>query len=166
MSAKKIKIVKVDENTTYTDITEGIAVDESPETEPAENPLTENEPEPEPEPKPKPKARAKRVSKPKAVESFEIVPSVEEEPEGEFQVVKPKPKRVAKAKVIKPVPVEETPPVVPPPPEKAPEKPKLTRKPRAKKEEPVAATPTVPVKMSRAAKREELYQSLASSALP
>ena len=74
--------MNVDENTTYTDITDGLVADESPETEPVENPLTENEPEPEPEPKPKPKARAKRVSKPKAVESFEIVPSGEAEPEG------------------------------------------------------------------------------------
>ena len=164
MSTKKIKIVNVDENTTYTDLHDGIVADESPETEPVENPeVTELG---EPEPKPKPKARAKRVSKPEAVEKVEDVPPVEAEPEGEFQVVKPKPKRAAKAKVVEPVPVEETPPVVPPPPEKAPEKPKLTRKPRVKKEEQVAATPTMPVRMSRAAKREELYHSLASNALP
>ena len=94
------------------------------------------------------------------------MPPIEIEPEGEFQVVKPKPKRVAKTKVVEPVPVEETPPVVPPPPEKAPEKAKLTRKPRARTEEQSVAPPTMPVRMSRAAKREELYHSLASSALP
>ena len=162
MSTKKIKIVNVDENTTYTDITDGIVADESPETEPVENLKAEEVGEPEP----KPKARAKRVSKPKAVESVEIVPPVEAEPEGEFQVVKPKPNRAAKTKVVEPVPVEETPPVVPPPPEKAPEKPKLTCKPRVMKEEQPVALPAMPVRMSRAAEREELYHSLASSALP
>ena len=64
---------------------------------------------------------------------------------------------MAKVKVVEP------PPVV----EQLPEKPKAVRKPRVKKEEPVVVVqPTMPVRMSRAAKREELYHSLASHALP
>ena len=163
---KQVKVVNVNDDTTYADIAENIVENDSPETEPIETPKTEEVGEPEP--KPKPKARAKRVSKPKAVESFEVVPPTEIEPEGEFQVIqsKAKPKRAAKVKVVEPTPVAETPPEVPPPPEKAPEKPKLTRKPRVKKEEQPITPPTMPARMSRAAKREELYHSLASNALP
>ena len=161
---KQVKVVNVNDDTTYADIAENIVENDSPETEPIETPKTEEVGEPEP--KPKPKARAKRVSKPKAVENFEVVTPTEIEPEGELQVVKAKPKRAANVKAVEQTPVEETPPEVPPPPENVPEKPKLTRKPRVKKEEQPITPPTMPARMSRAAKREELYHSLASNALP
>ena len=111
----------------------------------------------EPEP-PKPKARAKRTPKPKTLEITDTAVDAEVEPEvpPEIVEVKPKAKRVAKVKTVDP------PVVVEPPPEK----PKAVRKPRVKKEDQSTVQPIMPVRMSRAAKREELYHSLASNALP
>ena len=154
---KKVKAVSVNDDTTYGEITEAVIENESVENEPVEEVVAEEVGEPEP---PKPKARAKRVSKPKVVEQAETVLDVdtEIEPETPQEIVeiKAKPKRVAKVKVV------EQPPVV----EQPVEKPKTVRKPRVKKEEPSIVAPTMPVRMSRAAKREELYHSLASNALP
>jgi hypothetical protein len=140
---KKVKVVNVNDDTTYADIAEAVVENESDENENIEevNTVEVNEPEP-----PKPKARAKRVSKPKALARTETVldADTEIEPETEFVEIKPKPKRVAKVKVVE-QPIE---------------------KPTVKKDEPLYVAPTMPVRMSRAAKREELYHSLASNALP
>lgn len=146
---KKVKVVNVNDDTTYADIAEAVVENESDENENIEevNTVEVNEPEP-----PKPKARAKRVSKPKALARTETVldADTEIEPETEFVEIKPKPKRVAKVKVVESIPVVEQP----------------IEKPRVKKDEPLYVAPTMPVRMSRAAKREELYHSLASNALP
>ena len=114
----------------------------------------------QPEP-PKPKARAKIVSKPEALERTDTIVDVDTaiDPETatpEIVETKPKPKRAATVQII------EQPLVVEPPPEK----PKAVRKPRVKKEKPFIAEPSKPVRMSRVDKREQLYHSLASSALP
>ena len=99
---------------------------------------------------PKPKARATRVSKPKVVE-VEVEKEVEQStPDPE---IKPKPKRVAKVKIVEA-------PIVEPPPET----PKAVRKPRVIKE--ILPQVPLPVRVSRAEKREQLYHNLASNALP
>ena len=151
---RKVKVVNIDEQSTYGDVAEAIV----------ENARAENETVKEEQGDPiiplelsKPKARAKRVAKPKAV--AEDV-AVEPEPAPE-QVVAPKPraKRVPKIKVVElPVIVED--PAV---------KPKAVRKPRVKKEElvvkPNNQVPPFPPRLSRTAAREALYHSLASSGL-
>ena len=88
----------------------------------------------------------------------ETVIDTEIEPEAPPGIVetKPKPKRVAKVKIVEP------PSVV----EQLPEKPKAVRKPRVKKDDQQIVAPTMPVRISRADKREQSYDSLASSALP
>ena len=156
---KQVKVVNVNDETTYADIAENVLETEQIENEPVEEPKTEELGEPEP---PKPKARAKRTPKPKALARTDTVVDVEVEVPPEIVEVKPKAKRVAKVKQVEPPVVVEPPDVVEPPPEK----PKAIRKPRVKKEESPNVQPTMPVRMSRAAKREELYHSLASNALP
>ena len=152
---RKVKVVNIDEHSTYGDVAEAIV----------ENARVENEPYDESKTEPiiplelsKPKARAKRVSKPKAVVEDVVI---EPEPAPE-QVAAPKPraKRAPKVKVVElPVVVEE--PVV---------KPKAVRKPRVVKEELHAQTPNnqvppFPPRLSRTAAREALYHALASGGL-
>ena len=153
---KQVKVASVNDETTYADIAETIF-----ETEPVEEPKTEEVGEPEP---PKPKARAKRTPKPKILERTDTAVDTEVEPEvpPEIVEVKPKAKRAAKVKITEP-PLMIEPPV---------EKPKAVRKPRVKKEpmaEPASGSkmvvPGFPPRLSRTAAREALYQSLASSAL-
>ena len=148
---RKVKVVNIDEQSTYGDVAEAIVMNDRIQNETPEQ-IKGEDPEP-----PKPKARAKRVAKPKAVVE-DIV--VEPEPAPE-QVAAPKPraKRAPKTKVVElPVVVEE--PVV---------KPKAVRKPRVKKEELVVKSnnqvPPFPPRLSRTAAREALYHSLASSGL-
>ena len=147
--AQTIKIVNVNDDSTYADITEAVVENEAEIVEEVE-PVVQTEPE-----VPKPKARAKRVAKPKVVET-EVEPTPEPTtPETE---IKPKPKRVAKVKIVEQLLVVE-PPI---------EKPKAVRKPRAKKETPTQGTqvPGFPPRLTRTAAREALYHSLASGALP
>ena len=153
---KQIKIVNVNDDSTYTDITDAVVENEKEENEPEETPQIEEVVEEVVEPEqPKPKARAKRVAKPKVVAETEI------EPETPPETVAPKPraKRVAKVKIL------EQPMVIEPPIEK----PKAVRKPRVKKEEtqqgPKIVVPGFPPRLSRTAAREALYHSLAASAL-
>ena len=118
---KKVKVVSVNDDTTYADIAEAVIETESVENEPVEEVKTEEVREPEP---PKPKARAKRVSKPKVLEQAETVVDVDTtiEPETstpEIVQIKPKPKRATKVKVAEPTLVVEQPI----------EKPKAVRKP-------------------------------------
>ena len=67
---KKVKVVSVNDDTTYADIAEAVIENESVENEPVEEVKTEEVCEPEP---PKQKARAKRVPQPKVVEQAETV---------------------------------------------------------------------------------------------
>ena len=149
---KQIKIVNVNDDSTYADITDAVVENEKEENEPEETPQIEEVVEPE---QPKPKARAKRVAKPKVVAETEIEP----EAPPETVVPKPRAKRVAKVKIL------EQPMVIEPPIEK----PKAVRKPRVKKEEtqqgPKIVVSGFPPRLSRTAAREALYHSLAASAL-
>ena len=61
---RKVKVVNINDDSTYGDVAEAIVENEKAENETAEESKTEEVAEPEP---PKPKARAKRVPKPKAV---------------------------------------------------------------------------------------------------
>ena len=151
---KKIKTVNVNDDSTYTDITDAVVENELEENEPDETPQTEEVVEPE---QPKPKARAKRVAKPKVLERTDT--EIEPETPPEVVVPKPRAKRVAKVKIVEqPVLIE--PPV---------EKPKAVRKPRVKKDEvqqgPKIVVPGFPPRLTRTAAREALYHSLAASAL-
>ena len=149
---RKVKVVNINEDSTYGDVAEAIV-----ENEVAENEAPEETNTPEVEP-PKPKARAKRTPKPKAVvddTAIEPEPATEEEP-----APKPRAKRTPKAKVIELPPVAEEPI----------EKPKAVRKPRASKQEmhvqqPNNQVPAFPLRLSRTAAREALYHSLASGGL-
>ena len=148
---RKVKVVNIDEQSTYGDVAEAIVESDRAENEPPEQ-IKGEVPEP-----PKPKARAKRVAKPKAVVE-DIVVESEPAPE-QVAPQKPRAKRAPKVKVVElPEVVEE--PVV---------KPKAVRKPRAKKEElavkPNNQVPHFPPRLSRTAAREALYHSLASSGL-
>ena len=152
---RKVKVVNINDDSTYGDVAEAIV----------ENELAENEAPEETEPQtvepPKPKARAKRVPKPKAVaDDTAIEPEPVPEPVAEPVVPKPRAKRAPKAKVV------ELPPVV----EEPIEKPKAVRKPRAPKQEmhvqqPNNQVPPFPPRLSRTAAREALYHSLASGGL-
>ena len=151
---KQIKIVNVNDDSTYTDITDAVVENEKEENEPEETPQTEEVVEPE---QPKPKARAKRVAKPKVLERTDT--EVVEETPPETVVPKPRAKRVAKVKILEqPIVIE--PPV---------EKPKAVRKPLVKKEEapegPKIVVPGFPPRLTRTAAREALYHSLAAGAL-
>ena len=149
---RKVKVVNINEESTYGDVSEAIV-----ENEKKQNEAPEETESPVVEP-PKPKARAKRVPKPKAVvDDTAIEPESAPEPE-----VSPKPraKRTPKAKVV------ELPPVV----EEPVEKPKAVRKPRAPKQEmhvqqPNSQVPRFPPRLSRTAARETLYHALASGGL-
>ena len=148
---RKVKVVNINDDSTYGEVAEAIVENEKAESEPLEETQTE---EVEPEP-PKPKARAKRVPKPKAV-----VDDVPIEIEAEPVAPKPRAKRAPKVKVA------ELPPVV----EEPIEKPKAVRKPRPVKEElhvqqPNNQVPPFPPRLSRTAAREALYHSLASGGL-
>ena len=157
---RKLKIVNINETSTYGDLSEAIVENEKAENEPSEETHLEEVVVPEP---PKPKARAKRVSKPKAVADAIVdvdTPVLVETSTPEPVETKPKAKRVAKVKMIEP------PVVVEPPPEK----PKAVRKPRVKKEKvvdekPNNQVPPFPPRLSRTAAREALYHSLASGGL-
>ena len=146
---RKVKVVNINDASTYGDVAEAITENEKAETEAPEETETQDvEP-------PKPKARAKRVPKPKAV-----VDDVPIEIEPEPVAPKPRAKRAPKVKVA------ELPPVV----EEPIEKPKAVRKPRAVKEElhvhqPNNQVPPFPPRLSRTAAREALYHSLASGGL-
>ncbi len=148
---RKVKLVKINDDSTYGDVAEAIL-----EVEKAENETPDETETQEVEP-PKPKARAKRVPKPKAVVDDT---AVEPEPTPEEAAPKPRAKRAPKAKLIEiPVVVEE--PIV---------KPKAVRKPRVVKEElhvqqPYSQVPPFPPRLSRTAAREALYHSLASGGL-
>jgi len=145
---KKVKVVSVNDDSTYADITDAVIENEEAETTPTEEAV-------EPEP-PAPKVRAKRVPKPK------VVADSTSEPETPPEVVetKPKAKRVAKVKVVEPPLVVE--PMLN-------DKPKAVRKPRVKKEMstsgPSIVVPGFPPRLTRTAAREALYQSPASNAL-
>jgi hypothetical protein len=148
---RKVKVVNINDDSTYGDVAEAIVENEKAENEAPE----ETEPQ-EVEP-PKPKARAKRVPKPKAVVDDT---AVEPEPAPEQVAPKPRAKRAPKVKVA------ELPPVV----EEPIEKPKAVRKPRAPKQEmhvqqPNNQVPPFPPRLSRTAAREALYHSLASGGL-
>ena len=148
---RKVKVVNINEDSSYGDVAEAIVENELAENEaPEETETQEAEPEP-----PKPKARAKRVPKPKAV-----VDDVAIEIEPEQVAPKPRAKRAPKVKVVElPVVVEE--PIV---------KPKAVRKPRVVKEElhvqqPNNQVPPFPPRLNRTAAREALYHALASGGL-
>ena len=148
---RKVKVVNINDDSTYGDVAEAIV-----ENEKAENEASEETEAPVAEP-PKPKARAKRVPKPKAVADDT---AIEPEPVPEPVVPKPRAKRAPKAKVVELVPVVEEPVV----------KPKAVRKPRVVKEElhvqkPVNQVPAFPPRLSRTAAREALYHALASGGL-
>ena len=150
---RKVKVVNINEDSSYGDVAEAIVENEKVENETPEETET---PEAEPEP-PKPKVRAKRAPKLKAV-AEEVV--IEPEPVPEPEVPKPRAKRAPKAKVIELEPVVEEPVV----------KPKAVRKPRVVKEElhvqkPNNQVPAFPPRLSRTATREALYHSLASGGL-
>ena len=143
-----MKVVNINDDSTYGDVAEAIV----------ENELAENEaPETQEVEPPKPKARAKRVPKPKAVADDT---AIEPEPVPEPVVPKPRAKRAPKAKVVELEPEVEEPVV----------KPKAVRKPRVIKEElhvqkPNNQVPAFPPRLSRTAAREALYHSLASGGL-
>ena len=148
---RKVKVLNINDDSTYGDVAEAIV----------ENELAENEASEETEAQtvepPKPKARAKRVPKPKAVADDT---AIEPEPVPEPVVSKPRAKRAPKAKVVELEPVVEEPVV----------KPKAVRKPRVVKEElhvqkPNNQVPAFPPRLSRTAAREALYHSLASGGL-
>ncbi len=147
----KVKVININENSTYGDVAEAIQEHEKEENEPSEETNAEVvEPEPI-----KPKARAKRVPTPKAV-----VDDVASEIEPETVAPKPRAKRAPKVKV------SELPPIV----EEPVEKPKAVRKPRVVPEElhvqkPNNQVPPLPPRLSRTAAREALYHSLASGGL-
>ena len=148
---RKVKVVNINDDSTYGDVAEAIV-----ENEKAENEAPE-ETEPQTVEPPKPKARAKRVPKPKAVVDYVVI---EPEPAPEQVAPKPRAKRAPKAKVA------ELPPVV----EEPIEKPKAVRKPRVIKEElhvqkPNNQVPPFPPRLSRTAAREALYHSRASGGL-
>ena len=107
---RKVKVVNIHDDSTYGDITEAVAENEKIAKETNEETKTEEVGEPEP---PKPKARAKRVSKPKAIERTDTIVDVDTaiEPETSTPVLesKPKPKRAAQVKIIKPPSVVEEP---------------------------------------------------------
>ena len=150
---RKVKVVNINDDSTYGDAAEAIVENEKAKNEPAAETKTEELGEPDP---PKPKARAKRVPKPKAVVDDTLI---EPEPTPEQVEPKPKAKRAPKVKVV------DLPPVV----EESVEKPKAVRKPRVKKEEPVEKTnnqvPPFPPRLGRTAAREALYHSIASGGL-
>ena len=150
---RKVKVVNINDDSTYGDVSEAIVENEKAENEAPEE--TEK-PEVEPEP-PKPKARAKRLPKPKAVVEDVVI---EPEPAPEQVAPKPRAKRAPKVKVVELPPVVEEPVV----------KPKAVRKPRVVKEElhvqqPNNQVPPFPPRLSRTAAREALYHSLASGGL-
>ncbi len=76
---RQIKVVNVNDDTTYADIFEAVVENENNENEPVAEVKTEEVSEP----LPKPKARAKRVSKPKALERTDTVVEVDTEIEPE-----------------------------------------------------------------------------------
>ena len=148
---RKVKVVNINEDSSYGDVAEAIV-----ENELAENEAPEETEAPSVDP-PKPKARAKRVPKPKAVADDT---AIEPEPVPEPVLPKPRAKRAPKAKAVELEPVVEEPVV----------KPKAVRKPRAVKEElhvqkPNNQVPPFPPRLSRTAAREALYHSLASGGL-
>ena len=152
---RKVKVVNINDDSTYGDVAEAIVENEKVENE------TPEETEPQTVEPPKPKARAKRVPKPKAVaDDTAIEPEPVPEPVAEPVVPKPRAKRAPKAKVVELVPVVEEPVV----------KPKAVRKPRVVKEElhvqkPNNQVPAFPPRLSRTAAREALHHSLASGGL-
>ena len=152
---RKVKVLNINDDSTYGDVAEAIVENEKVENENLE------ETEPQTVEPPKPKARAKRVPKPKAVaDDTAIEPEPVPEPVAEPVVPKPRAKRAPKAKVIELAPVVEEPVV----------KPKAVRKPRVVKEElrvqkPNNQVPAFPPRLSRTAAREALYHSLASGGL-
>ena len=152
---RKVKVVNINDDSTYGDVAEAIVENEKAENEECE------EPEPQTVEPPKPKARAKRVPKPKAVaDDTAIEPEPVSEPVVEPVVPKPRAKRAPKAKIVELPPVVEEPVV----------KPKAVRKPRAPKQEmhvqqPNNQVPAFPPRLSRTAAREALYHSLASGGL-
>ena len=148
---RKVKVVNINDDSTYGDVAEAIVEHEKAEIE------TPEETEPQTVEPPKPKARAKRVPKPKAVADDT---AIEPEPAPEQVAPKPRAKRAPKAKIVELPPVVEEPVV----------KPKAVRKPRVIKEElhvqkPNNQVPPFPPRLSRTAAREALYHSLASGGL-
>ena len=148
---RKVKVVNINDDSTYGDVAEAIVENEKAENE------APDETEPQTVEPPKPKARAKRVPKPKAVADDT---AIEPEPVPEPVVPKPRAKRAPKAKVVELVPVVEEPVV----------KPKAVRKPRAVISElhvqkPNNQVPPFPPRLSRTAAREALYHALASGGL-
>ena len=152
---RKVKVLNINDDSTYGDVAEAIIEMKKAENEPP------GETEPQTVEPPKPKARAKRVPKPKAVaDDTAIEPEPVPEPVAEPVVPKPRAQRAAKAKVVELEPVVEEPIV----------KPKAVRKPRAPKQEmhvqqPNNQVPPFPPRLSRTAAREALYHSLASGGL-
>ncbi len=180
---RKAKVSPITEASTYDDIAEAAETADTIPEEEAEvveeikneiEPITETETIPEVKPKAKRISRAKREAPKAPVEQHEVPPAAEREasqapepepepePERETPTApKPKPKRVAKVRVVEQAEVLEVPP----------EKPKVARKPRVAKETQSATgsapiLPVTPVRVSRMAARENLYQFLVASALP
>ena len=147
---RKVKVVNINDDSTYGEVAEAMLENELAENEAPEETETQDvEP-------PKPKARAKRVPKPKAVVEDVVI---EPEPAPEQVAPKPRAKRAPKVKVV------ELPPVV----EEPADKPKAVRKPKVIKQGPVEKpnnqVPPFPPRLSRTAAREALYHSLASGGL-
>ena len=150
---RKVKVVNINDDSTYGDVAEAIVENELAENEASEETETQVvEPEP-PEP-PKPKARAKRVPKPKAA-----VDKISNDPEPTPEEVappKPRAKRTPKAKVIELVPVAEEPVA----------KPKAVRKPRAPKQEMHVQQPNSQVPPFPLALAGLQHERLSTTALP
>ena len=149
---RKVKVVNINDDSTYGEVAEAMLENEAAENEaPEETEAQTVEP-------PKPKARAKRVPKPKAVVDDT---AIEPEPAPEqVDVPKTKAKRTPKVKVVELPPVVEEPVV----------KPKAVRKPRVPKQELHVQqannqVPPFPPRLNRTAAREALYHSLASGGL-
>ena len=178
--ARNAQVSMITEASTYDDIAEAAEEADANHGEEPEIAEIKNEIEPALEIIPEVIPKAKRKSRAKPVEQLETeaepeperetptAPEPQPEPE-ELREAPAAPKPKARAKRASKVKVEELPVVLeatrsatgnPPP-----EKPKAVRKPRIVKEVSLIQ-PTIPVRMSRMAAREKLYQNLASNALP
>ena len=177
---RKAKVIDIkNEATTYGGIAEAVQEDESTLPEETETASDEQEPAPTPAPK----ARAKRIPKAKPLERTDSQMITEPEPEPEPEASpEPAPKAKAKRAALvyrveehnlhkwtsehNRVKIVDSPPVGGEP---AVEKPQVVRKPRQPAVPPdggASQPPVVIARASRAARRDKLYQSLASSALP
>ncbi len=100
---RKVKVVNINDDSTYGDVAEGIVANEKAENEPDEETKTEEVVEPEPT---KRKARAKRVPKPKVVVTDGAIAP---QPATEQVAPTPRAKRAPEARVAELPPVVEEP---------------------------------------------------------